>query len=191
LLPAERYSARGLVGVAVGLAGVVVVARPSPTTLLSPDVVGKGLVMLAALSVSLGSVLVRRADLTLSRTPFTAWAMVVGAGLLHVASLAVGESPATVVPTLPGLGALVYIGTFATALAFLIYFTLLAEYGPLEANLVSYLVPVVATVLGAVYLSEPVTAWTVGGFALVLAGFALLKGRELRAEFRRLTTGTT
>jgi drug/metabolite transporter (DMT)-like permease len=185
LLPDERHSVVGLVGILFGLAGVFVIAQPSPATLLAPDVVGKGLVLLAAFSVALGSVLVRRSGSTLPDTAFIAWAMLVGAALLHGFSLASGESPAAVELTPLGLASLAYIALFATAMAFLIYFFLLGNYGPLETNLVSYIVPVVATVLGAVLLSEPVTVWTVVGFGLILTGFGLLKGRALRAELRR------
>lgn len=186
LLPDERYTVRGVVGVLVGFLGVVVIARPDPANLLAPDVVGKVLVTLAAVSVALGSVLVRRADSTLPDSAFTAWSMLVGAVILHAGSLAAGESLAGVRLSLPGLAVLAYLAVFATAAAFLIYFFLLGAYGPLEANLVSYLVPVVATALGWAFLDEPVTAWTILGFALVLAGFYLLKRPELRAEVRRV-----
>jgi len=79
----------------------------------------------------------------------------------------------------------VSIAVFATALAFLVYFFLLGAYGPLETNLVSYAVPIVATALGWALLDEQVTVWTGVGFLLILGGFALLKRRELRAELRR------
>jgi len=59
---------------------------------------------------------------------------------------------------LPALGALLFLGVLASAVAYVIYFTLLDRLGPFEINLVSYVVPVVATVTGAVLLAEPVTA---------------------------------
>jgi len=185
LLTEESYSVVGLAGVLVGLAGVVVIARPDPGNLLAAGVVGKALVALAAVSVALGSVLIRRWDSTLPDSAFTAWAMVIGAALLHVGSVAAGESAAAVRFDPAGLVALAYIAVFATALAFLVYFFLLGAYGPLETNLVSYAVPIVATALGWALLDEQVTVWTGVGFLLILGGFALLKRRELRAELRR------
>jgi drug/metabolite transporter (DMT)-like permease len=185
LLPEERFTSVGLVGLAVGFAGVAAIARPDPDNLLAAGVVGKGLVALAALSVAVGSVLVRRSESTLPRAPFTAWSMLVGAVLLHAGSLLTGESPLAG-PTPPlALGVLAYLAVLATAVAFLIYFWLLANFGPLETNLVSYVVPVVATATGWLLLDEPVSAWTVGGFCLILAGFLLLKRSALRAEIRR------
>lgn len=185
LLPEERFSAAGLSGILVGLAGVAVIARPDPANLLAADVVGKGLVTLAAISVALGSVLVRRSSSTLPQTTFTGWSMVVGAAILHTFSAAAGESLAAATFPPAAVGALVYLAIFATAVAFLIYFTLLETFGPLETNLVSYLVPVVATATGWALLDEPVTGWTVLGFCLILAGFVMLKHAALRAELRR------
>jgi len=71
LLPTERHSPVGLVGVLLGLAGVAVIARPDPANLLAPDVVGKGLILAAAVSVALGSVLTRRYESTLPDAPCT------------------------------------------------------------------------------------------------------------------------
>ncbi len=188
LLVGEHNSLLGVVGILVGLAGVVVIARPDPGNLLAAGVVGKGLVALAAVSVALGSVLIRRWDSTLPDSAFTAWAMVIGAGILHASSLVAGESVAAVRFDPAGLVALVYIAVFATAIAFVIYFFLLGAYGPLETNLVSYAVPLVATLIGWALLGERVTVWTGLGFLLILGGFVLLKRRELRAELRRART---
>lgn len=188
LLAGESNSLLGLVGILVGLSGVVVIARPDPGNLFAAGVVGKTLVALAAVSVALGSVLIRRWDSTLPDSAFTAWAMVIGAGILHASSLVAGESVAAVRFDPAGLVALAYIAVFATAIAFVIYFFLLGAYGPLETNLVSYAVPLVATLIGWALLGERVTVWTGLGFLLILGGFVLLKRRELRAELRRART---
>lgn len=181
LLPAERLSRTGAAGVLIGLAGVTIVARPDPSALLEAAVVGKALVLCAAVSVALGSVLVRRADPTLGDVPFTGWAMGIGALCLHVASVAADESIADVTVTASAIGVVLYLGVFATAAAFLIYFTLLGRYGPLRSNLVSYIVPVVATLVGALLLGEVITPLTVLGFVVVFCGFLLLQYRAIVA----------
>jgi len=104
--------------------------------------------------------------------------MVVGAIVLHATSLALGESFA--LPTsASAVAAVAYLGVFATAIAFFIYFTLLEVRGALETSLVAYLVPVVATVVGVVVLDEEITALTVVGFLVVFAGFLVLKRRAI------------
>ena len=66
------------------------------------------------------------------------------------------------------------------ALAYLLYFGLIAGAGASRAILVTYLVPALALVYGAVFLDEPLTALSLVGLALVLAGVALGTGTVRR-----------
>jgi drug/metabolite transporter (DMT)-like permease len=71
------------------------------------------------------------------------------------------------------LAATAFLGVGATAVAYLLYFGLIAGAGASRAILVTYLVPSLAVVYGAVLLDEEVTLVAVAGLALVLAGVAL------------------
>jgi drug/metabolite transporter (DMT)-like permease len=187
LFGGARLDARGYLGVALGLAGVGLIANPSPTDLAGPTTIGVGLVFVASVSVSLGSVLIQELSPESSAISRTAYSMVLGALLLHTASFTLGE-PVPVVAELSPLvfAAMLFLGVFASAFAYGLYFTLIERIGPFESNLVAYVVPVIATVLGAVLLDEPVTVFTVGGFVLVVAGFGLVKRKTLAAELERL-----
>jgi drug/metabolite transporter (DMT)-like permease len=182
-LPSERLTPAGVLGLLLGLSGVVVLARPSPGTVgVSP---GIALVVLAALSFAAGSVLNRRIDAALPVETLEAWAMLVGAALLHVASVAVGEPATAVEFTGRSVGALVYLAVAASALGFLVYFDLLERLGPVEINLVSYAAPPSAAVVGFLLLGEVVDTATVAGFFVILAGFTLLKRDAVRAWLAR------
>ena len=90
--------------------------------------------------------------------------------------------------TTPGWEATVsvlYLGVLATGVAYLLYFGLIAGAGASQAVLVTYLVPSLALVDGAVFLDEEVTALAIAGLALVLAGVALGTG-ALRRNGRAL-----
>ena len=178
LLPEERVSAVGAAGILLGLVGVGLIVRPDPANLLGGDVVGRMLILAQAASVALGGVIIQRAGPTLDRAALSGWSMAVGGAILFALSYAIGE-PFALPATAPGLVAVVYLGVFATALAFLIYYTLLEVRGALETSLVAYLVPVVATIVGVVVLQESITLPTVAGFLLVFAGFVLLKRRAI------------
>jgi drug/metabolite transporter (DMT)-like permease len=186
LLPDERLAVPGLVGLALGFAGVGVLSAPDPANLLDARTVSLFLVLLAAASFALGSVLTRRIDAELPVETMEAWSMLLGAVLMHAASLAIGESPAAVAWTREAVLALGYLVVVASALGFLVYFDLLERLGPIEINLVSYAAPVAAVVTGVLFLGEQPTVYTAAGFACILLGFALVKRRELRAELRRL-----
>ena len=64
-----------------------------------------------------------------------------------------------------------------TALAFILFFELIAEVGPVRATVITYINPAVAALLGVAVLSESFTAGMAIGFALVLAGSVLATGR--------------
>lgn len=182
LLPAEPIAPRRIAGVVLGFLGVGVIARPDPANLLTAELVGIGFVVAAAVSIALGSVLLRSRRPTLGTAPMTAWAMLLGALLLHAGSVAVGEPTADIAFSTTAVASILYLGVFASALAYAIYFRLLDLYGPLEINLVSYVVPLFATAGGVALLGETVTLPMVVGFVLIAGGFVVLKARTLREE---------
>ncbi|WP_129113070.1 DMT family transporter [Halegenticoccus tardaugens] len=178
ILPEERVSAAGAFGILLGFVGVGLIVRPNPGEVLAGDTSGKLLVLGQVASVSLGGVLVQRARPTLDRAALSGWSMAIGGVILHAVSLSAGE-PLSLPATPTAQAAVVYLGVFATAVAFYVYYTLLDVRGALETSLVAYLVPVVATVAGVVVLDERVTASTIVGFLVVFAGFVVLKRRAL------------
>ena len=62
------------------------------------------------------------------------------------------------------------LGVLCTAIAFVFLFALIAEVGAPRAQVITYVNPAVAVVLGVIVLSEPITLGIVIGFPLVLAG---------------------
>ncbi|WP_137283833.1 DMT family transporter [Halorussus salinisoli] len=186
LLADERLSARGAAGMLLGLVGVGLVVSPDPANLLGGDAVGKAILFTGAVSGALGSVLIRWADGELSSTVRTAWGLPFGALLCHLLSWSAGESVASVTWTPEALAALGYVGIFAGALAYIAYFGLLDRTGAIRANLVFYLVPVVATLGGWALLGENVSSLAVAGFLTIFAGFAVLGSEsiDVRGLFR-------
>lgn len=189
----EGLDPRGYVGVLLGIGGVVLVANPGSARIAigQGTAFGVALVFVATVSVSLGSVLLRATNTTTGALTRTAWVMAAGAVQLHLVSLAFGEPVPPLTRLSPAvITAIVFLGVFASAVAYSIYFTLLDQLGPFQINLVSYLVPIVATVVGALLLAEPVTGFTIGGFLLIVVGFALVKRRAVAREWARLRNTT-
>jgi drug/metabolite transporter (DMT)-like permease len=182
LLPQERLTVVGLVGMVLGLVGVAILARPDPANLVGSRF--EALVFGATLCFALGSVLTRRLDTDLPIETMEAWSMVGGAALMHALSVGLGESVSGL-PPLRATVALVYLAVVASAAGFLIYFDLLERLGPIEINLVSYVAPVFAAVAGFLFLQEVIDGPTVLGFLVILVGFLLIKRREIRAELNR------
>ncbi len=185
LLPDERLTAVGIVGLLIGFVGVVVLSQPDPSNLLDSGTVSKGLVFLAAASFALGSVLTKRIDAELPIETMQAWSMLGGALLMHVVSVGIGESVASVTWNTTAIVSLGYLVVAASVVGFLLYFYLLDVLGPIEINLVSYAAPVAAAATGIVFLGERPDLLTAVGFACIIVGFVLLK----RAAIRDLVAG--
>jgi drug/metabolite transporter (DMT)-like permease len=92
--------------------------------------------------------------------------------LLPVAVLTWPESPVS----LTAWTAAIVMGVFSTALAYILYFRLIANTGPTNAITVTYLIPLFAMLLGAAVIDEPITASMIVGCAVILLGTALATG---------------
>jgi len=72
--------------------------------------------------------------------------------------------------------AAITMGLFSTALAYILYFRLIANTGPTNAITVTYLIPLFAMLLGALVIDEPITSSMIVGCAVILLGTALATG---------------
>ena len=191
LLPQERLTPLGTVGLLAGFVGVGLVVAPTPSNLLASELVASGFVLLAAVSVALGSVLMQRIDSDISTEGTVAWACVFGALGLHLLSFGLpGESLGQADLTVEALVAVVYLSVFASAIGYFIYFDLLGRVGAIEINLVSYAAPLFATLFGWLLLNETITLQTVVGFLVIAFGFLLLKREALRTQFELVRSWT-
>ncbi|MFC7043441.1 DMT family transporter [Halonotius sp. GCM10025705] len=185
LLSDERLSVTGAVGTLVGLVGVGMVIEITPATLRATLSGGAAIVLAGAVSLALGTVLIRRSAPRLSSTVRTAWALPVSAALLHALSLGTGESVAAATWTPSALLSVAYLGVFAGALAYILHFNLLDAVGATRSSLVFYVSPIVATLGGWLLLGESLSAMTVAGFGVIVVGFGIIGAPELAPLARR------
>jgi drug/metabolite transporter (DMT)-like permease len=158
----QRVTRRMLGGVAVGFVGVALLVGAQPHA----KVLGALAVVAMATCYAGGGLLTRRhlAD---------AKAEVVALGTSAVAALAVlpfgvAQAPGHV-PGWKALASVAVLGIVGTAVAYLLFFTIIAGAGAAYASLVTYLVPPVALAYGAIFLGERVGLTGLGGLALIFA----------------------
>ncbi len=177
LLTEEKITVAKAMGLVCGFAGVVVMMGGAAVGDLWASLACLG----AAFSYGLAGIWGRRFR-SLGVSPLaTAFGQVTSAAVMLAPIWLVVDRPWTLpVPGLPVIGAVLAIAAFSTALAYLIYFRLLASAGPSNLLLVTFLVPVSACLLGAGFLGEPIVARQLAGFALIAAGLAALDGRVLK-----------
>ncbi|MDG5759355.1 DMT family transporter [Natronococcus sp. A-GB1] len=185
ILPRERLSSAGVVGLVLGLIGVVAVVRPSPAGLDTELLLGAGLVFGAAIAFAVGTVLARPLDAGLPLETLQAWAMLVGAAVLLVGAPLRGESVAAIDVTPTALLSFTYLTLVSSVFAFLLYFQLLDRAGPTQVALVGYAEPAVAIGVSWVLLGYVVDSLTVLGLVTILAGFAVIKRRRLARVLER------
>ena len=173
----ERPDRKSALALVLGGAGVAVLAMPVLRGLTAPVQVGSAWGLLfplgAALAWALGTVATKRWPPPGDRIVITAWQLGLGAGCATLAALATGERLPVVWPPRV-LAALAWHVLIATAVAYVLWYRLLASASATVASLTTLAVPVVG-VLGAMALvgdrPAPVD-WL--GFALVLGGAALV-----------------
>jgi drug/metabolite transporter (DMT)-like permease len=94
-------------------------------------------------------------------------------------------------PSLPVLVSVALLGVVCTAIAFLVFFALIAEVGNVRATTITYVNPAVALALGVVLLGEPFTVGAVVGFGLILLGLFLATRRGPTSQSLRSLPGDT
>jgi drug/metabolite transporter (DMT)-like permease len=172
-----RVTGARLLGVAIGFVGVALLVGAQP----HGKVLGALAVVGMALCYAVGQLLAGR---HLARVPPPAVALATTA----IAALAVTPAGLVQAPHhVPGwktIASVVALGVPGTALAFLLFYAIIAGAGAAYASLVTYLIPPIALAYGAIFLDERFGAAAFGGLALILGGVALGSGVRLSRRTR-------
>jgi drug/metabolite transporter (DMT)-like permease len=163
----ERMGAGNLLGLLVGLAGVAAI--------VGVNVESAGILPIAemggvAVCYAVGPLVLQR---WLSDAPalgvITASLGATALAYVPVALFALPEDR----PSAKAIWSVLGLAVVCTAIAFLVFFALIDEIGPVRATVITYVNPAVAAVLGIAVLDERFTLWMGVGFVLVLAGSVL------------------
>ena len=177
-LPHEPVGPARVAGVVLGFLGVVVLAGFAPRG-DALAVVGTLAIVLSSLSYAASGVYGQLHVQRVSGPVLATGSMLVGGALL--APLALFDLP-TSAPSLEAVASILALTLLGTAFAQLILFRMLRLYGSRRLSLVTYLMPGFAVFYGAVFLSEPVSAASLGGLVLILGGVALASGERLLGQ---------
>jgi drug/metabolite transporter (DMT)-like permease len=171
----ERMGPANMSGLLVGLVGVGLIVgfdlRASDTTALLA-------MMVVVVGYALGPAILTR---YLSEVPsVTVNGVALALCCLAYAPVAIVQRP-HVVPSVAVIGSIAVLAVVCTALAFLLFFELIKEIGPVRATVITYINPAVAAILGVAILHESFTLGMGLGFVLVLAGSTLATRRPAPA----------
>ena len=176
----EKMSSNKLIGILIGLGGVAVLIGPAARTEsfigLLAHLAGIG----AAISYAIGGVFGRRfAPPGVDAIVLTTGQLTCSSIILLGVAWMLGNPLALVNASASTWWALLAIALPGTALAYLLYFRILTKAGAVNIMLVTFIMPVVAILLGAIVLDERIDWWHFAGMGLIAAGLAAIDGRIL------------
>ncbi len=170
----EPLGGRRFAGLWIGLAGVVALLG---FDVRGGDLFAVGEMALVVIGYAVGPMVVARRLGGVRTLDVVAVSLAAGA-VLH-APAGIAQLPAAW-PSPAVVAAVAVLGVLCTAVAFVLFFQLIGEVGAVRATVVAYVNPAVAVAAGVAVLREPLTAGTVAGFVLILAGSWLATGAARR-----------
>ena len=173
-----------LAGTIIGFAGVALMIGPSALSGIGSHFMAEIAILGAALSYSFAGVYGRRFKAMGINPIVTATGQISASAMLMIPLALVIEQPWTLAaPGLPTMAALVAIALISTALAYILFFRILASAGATNIMLVTFLIPVSAILLGWLFLDEVLAPQHFIGMATIVAGLVLIDGRLPRRLF--------
>jgi len=180
----ERMTAARGVGVLAGLAGVAALVGPGALGGIGAGVLGQAAILAAALCYACAGLYGRR--LSGLPAPVAAAGMVSASAAMALPIALATGAPFAFDPDPATIGAIAGLSLLSTALAYLIYFRVLAAAGATNLLLVTFLIPPSALALGVAFLGERPGAGAFAGMALIFVGLAAVDGRLFTAPRRAL-----
>lgn len=176
-LQEDRPTRARLGGLLIGFIGVLTVLN-AWQGFAGHDLAGTAMALVGSACYPIGWVYVRRtlADRSGSHLSLSTGQLLIGTAQLAVITPLVSGLP-TAFPTGPFL-AVITLGVAGTAVALLLQYRLVAEVGPTIGQMVTYFIPLVATVAGVTLLGEELTWTTPVGAVIVLIGAALTQSKR-------------
>ncbi|MBP6103904.1 MAG: DMT family transporter [Gammaproteobacteria bacterium] len=176
----EPFTWNKVSGLLLGLLGFAVLFIPS---LLGSEqgfsMIGIALGLLGALSYAIGVIYTRKRGLSIDPRVMIVYQLLTS--LLYLVPLAlVFESPLKDIPaaSLATWSAILAVAILGTALAFLLYYRILAKQGVAAVAMVTYLLPIVGTILGVLFLHESLHPLFIIAAACILAGVVLVNKKN-------------
>ena len=184
----ERMTGGKLAGVLVGFLGVAVMIGSDAVRDLGAHVAAQLMCVAGAVSYALAGIFGRRFR-TMGITPMAAaTGQVIASSVILLPLVMVVDRPWTLpAPSLGATAALIGVAAISTALAYVLYFRILATAGATNLLLVTFLIPVSAILLGTLFLGEVLQAKHFAGMALIGLGLAAIDGRPWKAVLALVT----
>ena len=167
----ERFGLRRAIGVCLGLIGVTLANGLGNVELSTSTFIAIGITVIAPLCYALSGVFIKLRASHLPPQGIAAWTQL---SVAPVVLLGLPVSPLISTPGLTEIGALLLLSVFGSALAYLLFYRLLADIGPTRCTTITFIIPVFSMGWGALLLGEQITPGMVLGCSIMIAGTLLV-----------------
>jgi drug/metabolite transporter (DMT)-like permease len=186
----DRLPARGIAGIALGVAGVAVLLWPDLTGQSGfggRQLFGAFLVLFASVSWAVGSILAKRWQMPIDPYAAAGWQMLFGGAISGALALVLGDAQRTTF-TGPGaarsLWAIVYLIVAGSMVGFTAYVWLLKNVPIAKVATYAYVNPIVAMLLGCFFHGEKLDGYMLAGSVVVIVSVILVTGAKVRRKAR-------
>ncbi|MEK9702274.1 MAG: DMT family transporter [Deltaproteobacteria bacterium] len=174
----EKMNGSRFLGVVIGFLGVFTMIGTDVLAGISANLLAHVAILCAALSYAFAGIFGRRFKAMGVSPIVTATGQVTASSLFLVPMVILVEQPWTLpMPSVAAIASLVGIAVLSTALAYILYFRILATAGATNLLLVTFLIPISAILLGIAFLDESLLPKHLVGMSLIGAGMAAVDGR--------------
>ena len=172
----ERLTAAKLAGIALCLLGTAVLVGWTPAPMTPAQLGGAAMSVTATVLYGISIVFTKVKLKAASPIGISAATLLAAAAVLLLPSIAIAPPvPLSEVPAAAWL-ALLGLALVSTTVAFIFYYRLVADVGPVKAITVTLLIPIFGMLWGVLFLGEPITPGRIAGCAIILAGCSLILG---------------
>ena len=172
----EPMTIRKTIGISLGFVGLITLVGVSALQGLSMSTIAELTILTAALCYSFTTIFVRR------QQSFKGYQMATGvnivAALISIPMAFVFEDPMQMQPSFESAAAIVVLAVFATTIASLIYFRVIANLGATTFSQINYIIPVLGSLWGVLLLGEILETRMIVALTLVLIGIYLIQTKR-------------
>jgi drug/metabolite transporter (DMT)-like permease len=177
----EKATPTRILGALVGMAGIVVMVGPAAMKGLSDNLLAQIACLVSTTFYSFAAIYGRRLSQSALTPMSVATGQTITASLIMLPIMLMVDQPwGMAMPRFDSTMAALMLALISTALAYTLYFRLIDRSGASNAQLVAFLIPVFAVLLGSLMLNEKLTSGQAGGAVLIAAGLVILDGRLFR-----------
>lgn len=179
ILPQDKLTWKKMIGVALGFLGVLIIFAPEISLDFSNQLKGMIAILLMAACYGISVTMIRKISRRI-RNLHSLFYQSLGGMLILLPATLFFEMPLQpdLFPAWKPYFAILYLGIFSTALAWLLFFKLVKECGSIQATATTYCIPLVAILLDVIWWKKWVEWHQAAGAAVILAAVFLIHSRE-------------